>query len=178
MFIYKKTQLVGYLSFKQGEYQFIYEKQYLSQKDAKALSPDLPLTTTIFTAEQIFTVFEQVIPEGENRKRLERKVKSANAFDFLPYLTDIYGDLQFSKTQLAFDEETNSQFNYSEVKTEILGKNTFPNVLNLEIKIDDEKLFPSNNTKLNTFYPSGLLGFQNKLPVINNNKSIRYPKKK
>jgi len=67
MFIYKKTQLVGYLSFKQGEYQFIYDKQYLAQKAAKALSPHLPLTETIFTAEKIFPVFEQVIPEGENR---------------------------------------------------------------------------------------------------------------
>jgi serine/threonine-protein kinase HipA len=177
MFIYKKTQLVGYLSFKQGEYQFVYDKQYLSQNEARALSPDLPLTNTIFTSEKIFTVFEQVIPEGENRKRLERKVKSANDFDLLPYLKDIYGDLQFSKTPLAFDDEDTYQVNYVKVKTEILADNTFPNVLNLEVKIDDEKLFPSHNTNLNTFYPSGLSGFQNKLPVIINNKSIRYPKK-
>jgi serine/threonine-protein kinase HipA len=120
-----------------------------------------------------------VIPEGENRKRLERKAKSANDFYLLPYLTDIYGDLQFSKTQLAFDDESIYQFNYAEVKTEILGNNVFPNVLNLAIKIDDEKLFPSHNSNLRTFYPSGLSGFQNKLPIIinDNNKIIRYPKK-
>jgi serine/threonine-protein kinase HipA len=177
MFIYKKTQLVGYLSFKQGEYQFIYDKQYLSQKDAKALSPDLVLTETIFRAEKIFTVFEQVIPEGENRKRLERKAKSANDFDLLPYLTDIYGDLQFSKTPLVFDDEHSSEFNYLEVKTEILAENRFPNVLKLDITIDDEKLFPSHNTNLNTYYPSGLSGFQNKLPIIINDKTIRYPQK-
>lgn len=177
MFIYKKTQLVGYLSFKQGEYQFIYDKQYLSKQEAKPLSPDLVLTETIFSSEKIFTVFEQVIPEGENRKRLERKAKSANDFDLLPYLTDIYGDLQFSKTPLVFDDENSSEFNYAEVKTEILAENSFPNVLNLEITIDDEKLFPSHNTNLNTFYPSGLSGFQNKLPIIMNDKTIRYPQK-
>ncbi len=176
LFIYKKEQLVGYLSFDKGQHQFVYDNHYLCQKEAKPVSLDLPLTEIVFMSERMFNVFEQVIPEGQDRKLLEKQAGSANDFDLLPLLNDIYGDLQFSKTALQFDEKADF-FSFTDVKVEILGENDFPNVLNMELKIEDKILFPPNQNPLKSFRPSGLSGFQHKLSVVMANNSIRQPNK-
>jgi len=177
LFVYKKRQLVGYLYFQRrpygSRYEFLYANEYLGQADAEPLAVDIPLTTGLLTSEAIFNVFEQVIPEGLDRKLLESKAKSANAFDLLPWLQEVYGDLQFAKTKLPVNGETSHYtLNYAEVKTEILGENTFPNVLNLAIEIDDGVLFPKGIQK-SQFRPSGLSGYQHKLSVVINHHQVR-----
>jgi len=176
LFVYKKEQLVGYLYFEKGQHQFAYSSHYLSQKEPKPVSLDLPLTERFIVSERMFNVFEQVIPEGQDRKLLEKKAGSANDFDLLPLLKDIYGDLQFSKTALQFDEKADS-FTYANVKAEILGENDFPNVLDMALDIEEKTLFPPNNNQLKNFRPSGLSGFQHKLSVVMNDNTIRQPNK-
>lgn len=93
-------------------------------------------------------------------------------------LQHVYGDLQFSKTTLKL-ENNNYVINYAEIKTDILGQNTFPNILDMEIHIDDNTLFPENNALekvVERFTPSGLSGFQHKLSIVVNPKIIRQPK--
>jgi len=86
LFVYKKEQLVGYLYFEKGQHQFTYDSHYLSQKEPKPVSLDLPLTERFIVSERMFNVFEQVIPEGQDRKILEKKAGSANDFELLPLL--------------------------------------------------------------------------------------------
>ncbi|MDM8558538.1 HipA domain-containing protein [Candidatus Parabeggiatoa sp. HSG14] len=73
LFVYKKDRLVGYLNFDGKQYEFVYDSNYLSQSNAKPISLDMLLTDTVFVSEKIFNVFEQVIPEGIDRKLLEKK---------------------------------------------------------------------------------------------------------
>jgi serine/threonine-protein kinase HipA len=178
MFVYKKTQLVGYLNFEKGVHEFAYDCDYLCQAEAKPVSVDMPLDTAVLVSERLFNVFEQVIPEGQDRKLLEKQARSANDFDLLPFLKDIYGDLQFSKTKLQFDDKVYFyQLNYGDLKAEILGENTFPNVLNMVVQIDDNILFPASDNNVTNFRPSGLSGFQHKLSVVINGNVIRQPTK-
>jgi serine/threonine-protein kinase HipA len=172
--VYKKNILVGYLSFDGKVYSFVYDPNYLSNTDAEPVSPKIPLTDKIEYSQKLFNVFEQLIPEGRDRKILEKKANSANDFDLLPWLQHVYGDLQFSRTNL----QDFYKVDYADVKNEILQTNSFPNILNMEIQIDDKALFPEQTDIYdiaNKFTPSGLSGFQHKLSVILDNNIIRQP---
>jgi len=176
LFVYKKNQLVAYLNFEKGQYSLSYDSNYLAK--ASPISPQMALTEEILHSEKMFNVFEQLIPEGQDRKILEKQAGSANDFDLLPFLQHIYGDLQFSKTALA-PKNYSQTIHYSDIKNEMLGKNTFPNLFKLEIHIDDNTLFPEANALdkvIKSFTPSGLSGFQHKLSIVLNGKTIRQPK--
>ncbi len=178
LFVYKKTQLIAYLNFEKGQYRFAYDSHYLCQAKASPISPKMELTEEILQSEKLFNVFEQLIPEGQDRKIVEKKAGSANDFDLLPFLQQIYGDLEFSKTALAPKNDSH-RINYSDIKNEILGDNTFPTIFEQDIYIDDNTLFPENHALdkvIKRFTPSGLSGFQHKLSIVLNGKSIREPK--
>ena len=176
LFVYKQAQLIGYLNFDKGLYQFAYDSYYLCQPEALPLSPTMDLTEPILESE-IFHVFEQLLPEGTDRKLLEIKAESANDFDLFPLLQHIYGDLQFSKTPLKLkDNHYSHQIHYADIKDKLLGQNTFPNILEMEIHIDDKVLFPEKNglsEVSRTFPPSGLSGYQHKFSVVLKNNTIR-----
>ncbi len=175
LLVYKQEQLMGYLNFEKGLYQFAYDTHYLCQPEALALSPTLDLTETILESE-IFPVFEQLIPEGTDRKILQQKVGSANDFDLLPVLQHIYGDFQFSKTPLKFDKPYSHSIRYTDIKDKQLGQNTFPNILEMAIDIDDKILFPDRNGLQEVsriLEPSGLSGYQHKLSIVFKNNIIR-----
>jgi serine/threonine-protein kinase HipA len=175
LFVYKQKQLIGYLNFEKGLYQFVYDSDYLCHPEAVALSPTMDLTDIILVENKIFNVFEQLIPEGIDRKLLERKANSANDFDLLLFLQHIYGDFQFSKTPLQFDKYYSHQIHYADIKNKLLGQNIFPNILNLEIRLDDKVLFPNQNglIEVSQIFPSGLSGYQHKFSVIVENNLIR-----
>ncbi len=96
LFVYKQEQLIGYLNFDKGLYQFAYDSYYLCQPKAVALSPTMDLTETILESEK-FHVFEQLIPEGADKKLLEIKANSANDFDLLPCYTIFMVIFNFQK---------------------------------------------------------------------------------
>jgi len=178
LFVYKKNQLVAYLNFEKGQHSFAYDSNYLCQAQASPISPKMALTEEILHSEKLFNVFEQLIPEGQDRQILEKQADSANDFDLLPFLQHLYGDLQFSKTALAPKNDFRS-IHYSDIKNQMLGKNSFPNIFKLEIRIDDNSLFPEAKAldkAIKSFTPSGLSGFQHKLSIVLNGETIRQPK--
>jgi serine/threonine-protein kinase HipA len=177
LFVYKKNQLVAYLNFDDGQYSFAYDSIYLCQANAQPVSPKMALTEEVIHSEKMFIVFEQLMPEGRDRKILEKQAGSANDFDLLPFLQHVYGDLQFSKTTLNFEHKSDYHvINYAGVKDDILGKNIFPNILDMEICIDDNTLFPEAfELEKMVFTPSGLSGFQHKLSIVLDGKIIRLP---
>jgi HipA-like protein len=73
LFVYKKNQLIAYLNFEKGQYSFTYDTNYLCQAKASPISPKMALTEEILHSEKLFNVFEQLIPEGQDRKILEKK---------------------------------------------------------------------------------------------------------
>jgi len=172
--VYKKNIVVGYLGFDGKTYSFVYDHNYLCKTDAEPVSPKMPLTDKIEYSQKLFNVFEQLIPEGRDRKILEKKANSANDFDLLPWLQHVYGDLQFSRTSL----QDFYKVDYVDLKNEILATNSFPNILDMEIQIDDKAVFPEQSDIYeiaNKFTPSGLSGFQHKLSVVLDNNVIRQP---
>ncbi|MEK8020241.1 MAG: HipA N-terminal domain-containing protein, partial [Candidatus Parabeggiatoa sp.] len=180
LWVYKKNKLVGYLDFKGGVYRFAYRNHYLCEAMALPLSPQMALTEKIFYSQKIFPVFEQLIPEGQDRKMLEIKTGSSTDFDWLPLLQHVYGDLQFSKTSLTFEENENFHpIRYTTIKKALLGENTFPNILEWEIEIDDKTLFPENKAldeAAQSFTPLGLSGLQHKFSVVLEGNCLREDK--
>ncbi len=92
-------------------------------------------------------------------------------------LHHIYGDFQFSKTPLKFEKPYSHQLLYADIKDQLLGQNTFPNILEKEIHIDDKILFPDINGHVSKIFPpSGLSGYQHKFSVVLKNNIIRQAK--
>ncbi|HIE01335.1 MAG TPA: winged helix-turn-helix transcriptional regulator [Thiotrichaceae bacterium] len=180
LWVYKKNKLVGYLDFKGGVYRFAYRNHYLCEAMALPLSPQMALTEKIFYSQKIFPVFEQLIPEGQDRKMLEIKTGSSTDFDWLPLLQHVYGDLQFSKTSLTFEEnEDFHPIRYTTIKKALLGENTFPNILEWEIEVDEKTLFPENQAldeAVHSFTPLGLSGLQHKFSVVLEGNCLREDK--
>ncbi len=170
LFVYKKHQLAGYLNFEAGQHEFAYDNHYLVQTDTMPISPDLDLTEKPFQSVKLFPTFEQLLPEGQDRKLLEIRAGSANDFDLLPLLQHPYGDLQLSRIPLnASPINQVPTVRYTKVKEEILGQNVFPNILPLSLSIEESLLFPTTSTLetvASRFTPSGLSGFQHKLSVV------------
>jgi len=180
LWVYKKNQLVGYLDFKGGVYRFAYRNHYLCQPMALPLSPQMALTEKLFYSKKIFPVFEQLIPEGLDRKLLAINTGSTDEFDWLPLLQHVYGDLRFSKTPLIFEDNEECQpIRYTAVKKALLGDNPFPNILDWDIEIDEKTLFPENQAleeAAKTFTPLGLSGWQHKLSVVLKGNRLRQDK--
>ena len=62
--IYYKDRLAGLLSEVDSGYEFVYLSEYLSSKDAKAVSLTLPLREELYSSNVLFPFFDGLIPEG------------------------------------------------------------------------------------------------------------------
>lgn len=62
--VYLKNIFCGVVSETDAGYTFVYNKEYLAQKDAEAVSLTLPLTEKIFQSKTLFAFFDGLIPEG------------------------------------------------------------------------------------------------------------------
>jgi len=62
--VYLKNVFCGVVSETDAGYTFVYNKEYLAQKDAEAVSLTLPLTEKIFQSKTLFAFFDGLIPEG------------------------------------------------------------------------------------------------------------------
>lgn len=62
--IFYKNLLAGVLSEVGDGYEFEYSPEYLSAKNAKAISQTLPLGEEKFTSKVLFPFFDGLIPEG------------------------------------------------------------------------------------------------------------------
>ncbi len=62
--VYINTTLAGILTEDDTGYTFVYDSEYLSSKDAEAISLTLPLTNEPYRDRILFPFFDGLIPEG------------------------------------------------------------------------------------------------------------------
>lgn len=181
-FIYINQQLVGYLGFTKGMYQFAYSNEYLLDSFSEKISMDFELTTQVYFQAKIFPFFEALLPEGVDREMLEKKCGTATHFYLFEYLDLDEMDIFMSKIKRPFQEQDKSNYlPYIKAKTKILGgQQKFPNLIPYPITIDDKKIFPPkqlspHEVKALDIKPMSLSGFQHKLKVMidNEKKEVR-----
>ena len=172
-FIYINQQLVGYLGFTKGMYQFAYTNQYLMDNFSEKISTEFELTTQVYYQAKIFPFFEALLPEGVDREMLEKKCGTATHFYLFEYLDFDSMDIIMSKIKLQFQEQDRSNYlPYTKAKIEILGGiQKFPNLISYPIAIDEKKIFPperltSHELRTLDIKPMSLSGFQHKLKVM------------
>ena len=154
--------LVGVLGYGQGQYLFTYDEKY----KGKAL-PGLPKDKQTKTPE-LFAIFENLIPEHSRREKLLLNKK--DIADVLLDLDNAHGAFDFVKLEELFKYKSkySDRPSYSSIKAKVLGHNEYPNVLDLEIAIDEDKLKNSTSTEL-----SNLSGYQHKIDItINWDKKV------
>lgn len=59
-----KDELAGTLEEVATGYSFVYDKNYLQNENAQAVSSTLPLQVKVFTSNVLFPFFDGLIPEG------------------------------------------------------------------------------------------------------------------
>jgi len=62
--VFYGDKLAGFISETGEGYTFLYDKEYLSNDQAKPVSLTLPLTTGAYLSRNLFPFFDGLIPEG------------------------------------------------------------------------------------------------------------------
>jgi serine/threonine-protein kinase HipA len=62
--VFMKDKLAGYLSETEDGYEFVYDAEYLKDKDAEAISLTLPLSNKSYVSSVMIPFFDGLIPEG------------------------------------------------------------------------------------------------------------------
>lgn len=62
--VYMKNIFCGVVSETDAGYSFVYNKDYLQNNDAQAISLTLPLTDKPYQSKTLFSFFDGLIPEG------------------------------------------------------------------------------------------------------------------
>jgi serine/threonine-protein kinase HipA len=62
--VYMKNIFCGVVSETDAGYSFVYNKDYLQNNDARAISLTLPLTDKPYQSKTLFSFFDGLIPEG------------------------------------------------------------------------------------------------------------------
>jgi serine/threonine-protein kinase HipA len=62
--VYFEKQLAGILTENENGFAFLYDSDYLANKDAEAISLTLPLQKEAFQDKVLFPFFDGLIPEG------------------------------------------------------------------------------------------------------------------
>lgn len=63
-YIYVRNIFAGELAETDEGYSFAYDKVYLADNNASAVSLTLPLTDEVYTSKTLFSFFDGLIPEG------------------------------------------------------------------------------------------------------------------
>ncbi len=130
------------------------------------------LKDSVNHSNTLFPVFENMLPEHEQKKFLINQYNITNDIDILAYLDDIHGSFEFytDETIEQFKIKEFEIFNFKDKSKEILDDNySFPNILNdYNLDINCSILFPDGlvNSKV-----VGLSGFQYKLSVLLDDKT-------
>lgn len=152
--VFNSGEKSGKLSFGNGEYIFLYDKNYKSE-EFEGLKKEI-----INTSTELFPFFENLIPEYERREKLlqdkddlglvlEELNNSHGALDFIP-ITEVH----------KYISNYGKRASWVSVKNEILQDNDFPNLLEFDLLISDDILDAESNTE-----HSDLSGFQTKIDV-------------
>ncbi|QKJ22433.1 type II toxin-antitoxin system HipA family toxin [Poseidonibacter lekithochrous] len=130
------------------------------------------LTKEVNTSFYLFPVFENMLPEHDQKKLLVSQNDITNDIDILAYLDNIHGSFEFytDETIKQFEPEEWETFNFNEKAKEILNNDyEFPNILSdYTLDIDPSTLYP---TELANSRVIGLSGYQYKFSVLLDDKT-------
>ena len=62
--VFLKDKIAGYLSETEDGYEFVYDAEYLKDKDSEAVSLTLPLSNKPYVSSVMIPFFDGLIPEG------------------------------------------------------------------------------------------------------------------
>ncbi len=177
LYVYQNQICIGYLGFDYEQYLFAYDTKYLIDSTHNAIF-SMPIDSQTYTQGRCFVDFEELLPEGVDKKILIEK--TGNATDFFLLANNNYSsnDLILSIEPLSFNKKIKTE-SYLLRKEKILGKNSFPNVYDLTVKLDETALFPSefvSQEEVEKVRTISLSGYQHKLQVVINDGSIGMPK--
>jgi len=150
--VLKSSVLVGFLAYEEGQYAFEYDKSY------KGLALDGLTFEQMNYATNLFTVFENLIPESDRRDSY--LANKDNLAEILLELSNTHGDFDFvlADELYVYKEDYSKRQNWVLVKEKILEENHFFNILKLDIAIEKEILEEKGKH-------SSLSGYQNKIDV-------------
>ena len=177
LYLYQNQISIGYLGFEEGEYFFVYDSAYLIE-DKQGVIFEMPLATQIYHQVSCFVDFEEVLPEGIDRKILIEKSGEATEFRLLKHNNYASNDLIFSPTPLSFPKASKVA-SYLLNKEKILGKNSFPNLYEFAVELDEIALFPSEfvgQNEVEKVRTISLSGYQHKIQVVLKGEVICSPK--
>lgn len=170
--VFKEAKRFGNLYFGNDGYFFKYDNDYNGERPTDLVEnlqvPDL------------FPEFENLIPEYERRRRLEKEHNSENLAELLVYLKNTHGayDFIYSYEESKYRSDYSKRANWLLVKNKILGENVYPNVLNDFNLHIEESILKSEDLGEH----SHLSGNQNKIDInidfekkiISESKDISY----
>jgi len=150
--VLKSGELVGFLDKEEGRYLFEYDKNYKGKK------LDGLIKDGIFISSSLFPIFENLIPESDRRDAYISEGK--NLAEILLELENSHGDFDFifADKLYAYKNDYSDRKNWVLVKENILEKQSFVNILDLKLDIDNEILKDKGKH-------SSLSGYQNKIDV-------------
>ena len=127
--VFMSGTLVGSLEYGGGEYTFEYDFKYKGEE-----FEGLP-KGEISKSIELFTFFENLIPEYARRERLLNTKE--DLADVLDDLNNAHGALDFVRLEKLFKYKPSygKRENWLSVKNEILSSNTFPNLITAEVMV-------------------------------------------
>ncbi|MEA1919047.1 MAG: HipA domain-containing protein [Campylobacterota bacterium] len=152
--VFSSGILVGELQYGNGEYTFEYDLDYKGES-FEGIEAD-----KINRSVELFAYFENLIPESKRRERL--LLGKEDIADILRELNNSHGALDFVPKHKLFEykPQYGRRENWISVRSKILSDNSFPNLLEVEVQIDEEILDATANTE-----HSDLSGYQIKVDV-------------
>jgi len=152
--VLKNEVLIGKLSYGHGSYSFVYDKKY---KGVELLGL---FRESENQSSDLYPLFENLLPEYERRNRL--LIELNESADILSLLYNIQGDFKFVPYYelYKYRSSTEKRPAWHTVKHQILGENSFPNLLELNIDISDEILEEYSSEE-----HSSLSGYQHKIDI-------------
>ena len=162
IYVVKNNKLLGVLTqASNGNITFEYDDSIKKEHYLRGLQEK------INSSKVLFPVFENMLPEHEQKNLFLEKYNITNDIDILAYLDNIHGTFEFytEDSYKTFIPKEYEEFIYNEKIDEILCNDyTFPNILSeYSLNIDTNILYP---TELVNSKVIGLSGFQYKFSVI------------
>ena len=152
--VLKNEQLIGKLSYGNGYYTFSYDKHYRGVELVGLLRDSDNHSATLYP------IFENLLPEYERRRRLLNEV--SDIASILPLLVNVQGDFKFIPYHMLFKYKATKEIRplWHLVKHHILGENSYPNLLDFKLNIDDTILEERSKKE-----HSSLSGYQHKIDI-------------
>lgn len=134
--VFKESEKVGYLTYGEGKHYFKYHPSYKGEA-LIGLKKNIENEST-----ELFPIFENLIPEYKRRGKVYDPNKGEVLTDSLVNLHNTHGayDFIFTYEDAKFDKNYKGRKSWLSVKNKILGEHNYPNVLEMNIDIEDDIL--------------------------------------